>query len=60
MTKGTKWILVLIHIHVIKVKAVEWLSGVTSGKKNIKEIEASKEGGKGGMEVKAVWGHHER
>lgn len=58
LARGIKCILAFIHIHIIKVKAIKWLSRAVAGKKN-KEAGASNGGGKIGMEVMVVWGHLE-
>lgn len=49
--KGTKWVLIFIHIHVIRVKATEGPSGAAAGKEDIEGVGATKEGSKGGMRV---------
>lgn len=49
--KGTKWVLIFIHIHVIWVKATEGPSGAAAGKEDIEGVGATKEGSKGGMRV---------
>lgn len=49
--KGTKWVLIIIHIHVIWVKTTEGSSGAAAGKEDIEGIGATKEGGKRGMGV---------
>lgn len=49
--KGTKWVFIFIHIHVIWVKATEGTSGAAAGKEDIEGVGATKEGGKGGVGV---------
>lgn len=49
--EGTKWVLIIIHIHVIWIKTTEGSSGATAGKEDIEGVGATKEGGKGGMGV---------
>lgn len=49
--KGAKWVLIIIHIHVIWIKTTEGSSRAGAGKEYIEGVGAAKEGGKGGMGV---------